>query len=621
MRLSLLSILIMLMLSVKSQLVITNIDKMVNLAYTAQYIEDPDGGLTIETLLRQQDSFQFKQVNKQTISFGLTASYYWIRSTLINNTANRLYVQIASNPLTDIKFYETNGLHLTAQYHTGNWQSFNKRPVKHIDYVFPLNVAQGASTTVYIRVMHLRGTQFPLYAGSLTTFYEADSTRILIDGIYYGLMLLMVLYNLFIYYSLKDKSYLFYVGYVFSIALLNASMDGYAFQYFWPNIPAINQYEDIFASLVGIAAILFVLSFLDTKSNAPFLHKILIGLAAAYIITIVIIASRYFMIGSSIMEIVSLTSVISIFITAIIILKKGFRPAKFFLIAWTMLLVSIIVFILKDFNLLPYNHFTVNALQAGSGVEAVLLSIALADRIKLFRNEKAKAQRELIQSLTEKATMQHEMIELEARALRSQMNPHFIFNCMNSIKALIQQKEDDKAITYLTTFSKLLRTILQNMDKREISLYDEIEICRLYTQLECMRFGNKFTYTFSVDPKLDIKSIQVPALILQPFVENAIWHGLMPKAGAGFFNLSVEVRNGIVACIIDDNGIGREHAAQHKNKHHSSVHQPKGVTLSQSRLDLDNSLNKRNATLETIDKVDNHGIAAGTTVVLSFNEY
>ncbi|MEJ7588604.1 MAG: 7TM diverse intracellular signaling domain-containing protein [Ferruginibacter sp.] len=608
-------------LLVKSNPEVTCTDTIVNLAYTAQYVEDPEGRITIETLLGQPDMFQFKQVSKQTISFGLTSSYYWIRLTLMDQTANRLHVQIASNPLTDIKFYETKGLHVLQQYHTGNWQSFNKRPVKHIDYIFPLEVAKGASTTVYIRVMHLRGTQFPLYAGPLKAFYEADSTRILINGIYYGLILLMVMYNLFIYYSLKDKSYLFYVAYVFLIALLNASMDGYAFQYFWPSLPAINQYEDIFASLVGIAAILFVISFLNTKANASLLHRILIGLAVAYIVTIAIIASKHFMIGSSIMEIVSLASVISIFITALVILKKGFRPAKFFLVAWTMLLVSIIVFILKDFNLLPYNQLTVNSFRFGSGVEAVLLSIALADRIKLFRNEKARAQLERIQSLQEKATMQHEMIELEARALRSQMNPHFIFNCLNSIKGLIQKKEGHKAITYLTTFSKLLRTILQNMDKREITLYDEIEICRVYTQLECMRFGNKFAYSFSVDPKLDIKSIQVPALILQPFIENAIWHGLMPKKEAGYLTLSVEIRDGIVACIIDDNGIGRKHSALHKIKHHASDHQSKGVTLSQSRLNLDNSLNKRNATVETIDKLDEHCDAAGTTVILSFKEY
>jgi sensor histidine kinase YesM len=110
---------------------------------------------------------------------------------------------------------------------------------------------------------------------------------------------------------------------------------------------------------------------------------------------------------------------------------------------------------------------------------------------------------------------------------------------MNSIKSLIQQKNDDKAINYLTTFSKLIRTIFQNSDKREITLFDEIETCKLYTQLESMRFGKKFSYHFNVDEAIDLKSIQVPALIIQPFIENAIWHGIMPKEEGGTLTVSI----------------------------------------------------------------------------------
>ena len=121
------------------------------------------------------------------------------------------------------------------------------------------------------------------------------------------------------------------------------------------------------------------------------------------------------------------------------------------------------------------------------------------------------------------------MLELEAKALRAQMNPHFIFNCLNSIKSLIQQHEEEKSVTYLTTFSKLIRTLFNNADKKEISLYDEIETCKLYLQLEAMRFDTKFSYSVNVDENIDLKSIQVPALIIQPFIENAIWHGIVPR--------------------------------------------------------------------------------------------
>jgi LytS/YehU family sensor histidine kinase len=228
----------------------------------------------------------------------------------------------------------------------------------------------------------------------------------------------------------------------------------------------------------------------------------------------------------------------------------------------------------------------------------------------------AVRKKEQIRSIHEK-----ELLELEAKALRAQMNPHFIFNCMNSLKALIQQKDEDKAVSYLTTFSKLIRTIFQNSDNREISLYDEIETCRLYAQLESMRFGNKLNCHFNIDETIDLKSRHVPALIVQPFIENAIWHGIMPKEEGGDVNILVKKEGEYICCIVDDNGIGRELSLKNKFKSDSSVHQSKGVYLTQSRLDLDNLLNERNASLEIYDKKTREGASSGTTVILKFKVY
>ncbi len=221
----------------------------------------------------------------------------------------------------------------------------------------------------------------------------------------------------------------------------------------------------------------------------------------------------------------------------------------------------------------------------------------------------------------EKAKTEKELLELEAKALRAQMNPHFIFNCMNSIKSLIQQDDKDKAASYLTTFSKLIRTIFQNSDKREITLHDEIETCRLYTQLESMRFGNKLSYSFDIDETIDLKSIMVPALILQPFIENAIWHGLIPKEEGGALHISVSKKDDKIHCIVEDDGIGRELSMRNKFNGSPSTHQSKGVRLTQSRLELNNTLNRRDATVEIIDKTNGKDEPTGTKVILVFNEY
>ena len=216
-----------------------------------------------------------------------------------------------------------------------------------------------------------------------------------------------------------------------------------------------------------------------------------------------------------------------------------------------------------------------------------------------------------------KASYQKELLELEAKALRAQMNPHFVFNSLNSIKALMQQNQNEKGVTYLTTFSKLIRTLFNNADKKQITLYDEIETCKFYLQLEAMRFDDKFSYSVETD-SVDLKAIYVPALIVQPFIENAIWHGIIPR-GTGKVSLIVSKENDDVQIIIDDDGIGREVSQQNKSAS-GIIHESKGVNLTQSRLKLDSLLQQRKAGIKIIDKKDENGKAAGTRVIISLTE-
>ncbi len=210
-----------------------------------------------------------------------------------------------------------------------------------------------------------------------------------------------------------------------------------------------------------------------------------------------------------------------------------------------------------------------------------------------------------------------ELMELEAKALRAQMNPHFIYNCMNSIKSLIQNDEKIKAIDYLTTFSKLIRTLFQNSDKRHISLYEEIETCRLYLQLEAMRLQGKLNYQFDIDLDIDLKSVMVPAMIIQPFIENAIWHGIVPKEQSGNLIVSVYGNDDQIICEVDDDGIGR-HLSKTNKTVTSLLHESKGVRLSEARLGLEKKLNERENYIQIIDKHEN-GVVTGTKVIIQFN--
>lgn len=218
-----------------------------------------------------------------------------------------------------------------------------------------------------------------------------------------------------------------------------------------------------------------------------------------------------------------------------------------------------------------------------------------------------------------KLIQEKEMMELEARALRAQMNPHFVFNCLNSIKSLILDGQQEKAVNYLTTFSKLIRNLFSQSDKNEITLFDEMETCRHYLQLEAMRFDTSFSYAIDIDEHIDLKSVSIPALIIQPFIENAIWHGLVPRGTGGELLITIQMEGKNIGIVIDDNGIGRDASRRMKNRI-TAVHQSKGVYLTQSRLLLDNILQKRKAAIQYVDKMDNDGKSAGTKVIISIDQ-
>jgi ligand-binding sensor domain-containing protein len=212
-----------------------------------------------------------------------------------------------------------------------------------------------------------------------------------------------------------------------------------------------------------------------------------------------------------------------------------------------------------------------------------------------------------------------EVMELEAQALRAQMNPHFIFNCLNSIKLLIQTDQKQPAITYLTTFSKLIRRQLSNTHK-EISLAEELETCRLYVQMEALRFGSGINYAFNISDGADIYSLMVPPLVIQPFIENAIWHGLLPRASGGKVTIEITDNDNTVLCVIDDNGIGREQAQQNKPVSIPGEHASKGIQLTHERLRLYNQMHQRGGNITVIDKKDKNGKAIGTQVSITFKK-
>ena len=184
----------------------------------------------------------------------------------------------------------------------------------------------------------------------------------------------------------------------------------------------------------------------------------------------------------------------------------------------------------------------------------------------LILKRKAALQKQQLENEKKQAELQQKATELEMQALRAQMNPHFIFNCLSSINKFILKNDTDAASDYLTRFSRLIRHGLTNSQLSLIPLSDEIEMLRLYLDMERLRFSESFNYNIIYENTIEPEIIYIPPMLLQPFCENAIWHGLMHKEGQGKLEVMMSIQDGELQCIIADNGIGREKAAELKSK-------------------------------------------------------
>jgi ligand-binding sensor domain-containing protein len=210
-----------------------------------------------------------------------------------------------------------------------------------------------------------------------------------------------------------------------------------------------------------------------------------------------------------------------------------------------------------------------------------------------------------------KTAFNKKLADVEMTALRAQMNPHFLFNCLNSINRFIVRNDAETASNYLTKFSRLIRLILQNSKSPTIALKSELEALKLYIDMEEMRFENRFDYHIHVDDNIEVEYVEVPPLLLQPYVENAIWHGLMHKEAKGKLIIEITKEGNRLRCMIEDNGIGRQKAHQLKSKS-ATRNKPMGMKITTDRLNL----YQKQTEVQVIDLLDVNGNPAGTRVVL-----
>ncbi|WP_178989061.1 tetratricopeptide repeat-containing sensor histidine kinase [Winogradskyella schleiferi] len=218
-------------------------------------------------------------------------------------------------------------------------------------------------------------------------------------------------------------------------------------------------------------------------------------------------------------------------------------------------------------------------------------------------------------SKSKEAEFNAKVSDTELKALRSQMNPHFIFNSLNSIGDYILKNDTQSASDYLGKFAKLMRLTLENSEKKEILLSEDISLLRTYMDIERKRFNYKFDYVIEIEADLDADNILVPPMILQPFIENSIIHGLSRKEELGLVKISFKAEKNMLICSVDDNGVGRKNSISNKNNPESKS---MGMAITKSRIEIINKLKNTNGNVEITDKTEGTRIDVSLPMQLAY---
>ncbi len=363
------------------------------------YLEDTAGKLSIEEVCSDSKKNNFKKNNSENVSFGFTRSAYWLRFNF-RYEAEKLkhkewLLEIGYPLLNHIDVYLVSEQGVLEKISTGRSMPYNERVLKNRKFIIPFNLESGTHYAVLLRIQTDGSMSVPLEFRTTSALNELIKDEQFFFGLYYGILLVMAILNLFIFTTVRKIDYLLYVLYVGSWGLFQLSLNGMDVEYLWQNSRWWSMHAvPVLGSLTSICINLFTKQFLQTKMNTPSLDKILKTLIVVFILNIPIALFLEYRISIQILTAVPIFGSFIMIVAGIISWTRGYRPARLYVVSWIAFVLGIIIFTMKNFNLIPYTFITNNAMQIGSALEVVLMSFALADRFRIIQKEKETIQRE-----------------------------------------------------------------------------------------------------------------------------------------------------------------------------------------------------------------------------------
>lgn len=390
------------------------------------YVEDASEALAIEEVVSMPDSI-FQRVESSTPNFGFSRSSYWLRFTVHGQSTGGApqFLEVRNPLLNNVELYERRGVEIIRRYITGDVHPFNSRPVDHPNFILPLNIPINESREYYLKV-NTGGEQFlvPLTIWDKAGLDGRDHSDLIFKGGYFGILVFVLLFNLFIFLVVKERSSLFYMHYNLNLLLLQLSLSGLAFQHLWPMSPYLaNVANPIFASLGVFALLKFSQQFLSLREYFPKINTVFSYIGYAVVLNAILAVfwtPRIFHCTVLAINGIAFLLNLAIFPLGYAVWKKGFQPARFFLIGFAVLILTVFAFIANNVGWMHQEFFAIYGLQIGSALEVVLLSFAIVHRFKDFKQKSMATLRAMNQLEREQNTVLERKVEERTFQLQEQ---------------------------------------------------------------------------------------------------------------------------------------------------------------------------------------------------------
>lgn len=564
-----------------------------------------DDSLSIDSLLSPRAQQLFEPVPEHYVTKPSEKYWYVIDMSIIDlpRTANQLYLRF---PYYDeIKlYYSRNNSILLKEAGLRNSVSegvidFTDVPfdsTEFIDgkYLYAKVIDHTNRNMLHDLILH---NDFSL---EFFDYYQGRSevNRDIPYYLFIGGMALLISFFIGYYFLYRDKLFVVYSLYMLALLLYLGSKAGFAQDYLREYFRAyIYLYNNTIQVIVNIFSLVFAVAFLNARKDYPRLYvyirfTILFLCFVVALMFIIYLINPYAGVEETILNIERYYMIVFSLVAYIYILMHFRNRLAVFFVggSFSFLMGAVAALFLRNVVYMMY----------GAAIEVFIFSLGMGYRMKQIEAEKNR--------------IEGEIDRIRLTALRAQMNPHFIFNSLNSIRAYVISNKVKEASRYLSKFAQLIRLMLNYSSKEHIELKEELDALKLYVQLEELRFRENFGFRIIVNEGFNLDQIFIPPLILQPYIENAILHGLAPKEGEKTLVLKIEITRTQIIISIKDNGVGREHS-QRQRTAIASKHKSLAMELTKTRISLMGENTAQNDRVEILDLFEENK-PAGTEVIV-----